>query len=75
MKITEKERKELVILYNNARNTPVIKMVNTCLSENAWYNVRRKLDELGRKYKFNPEEIAGINPKTGEIVVKSVGAK
>lgn len=35
----------------------------------AWNDVRRKMDELGKKYGFDPSKM-GINAETGEVVIR-----
>jgi len=69
IKLSEEDRQELVKLYARARTTPVIKMstLGPSWADQAWDDVRRKMDELGKKYGFNPKEMKGINPKTGEV--------
>ena len=34
----------------------------------AWDDVRHKMDELGKKYGFDPKLMKGINFKTGEVI-------
>ena len=62
--------KRLNQLYHNAASTPVI-----CFppgpdwAASAWEECRRFMDELGRKYGYDPR-VATINPATGEVRVK-----
>jgi hypothetical protein len=67
--LSEKDRKELAELYHKAEQTPVIKMSMSSPSwaDQAWEEVRTKMDELGKKYGFDPEKMKGISNKTGEV--------
>lgn len=38
------------------------------LADTPWSNVSQKMDELGKKYGFDPKKMKGINKKTGEFV-------
>ena len=71
IKLSEEDRKELVKLYERAQTTPVIKMSMSSPSwaTQAWDDVRRKMDVLGKKYGFDPKKMKGIKKKTGEIVL------
>lgn len=68
MKITEKENKKLQDLYKIAQTTPVItmKVGEKDWATEAWDRVRDYMDELGKKYGYNPATNA-IDPKTGEV--------
>ena len=70
IKLSEEDRKELAELYTRMLNTPVISL--TGRGEDSWQEqarrgVCRKLDELGKKYNFNPRKMKGIDAKTGEV--------
>lgn len=73
IKLSEEDRKELVNLYEEAKRTPMIAMSVKAGIEGrdwasqAWDRVKKKMDELGEKYGFNPREMKGINKKTGEV--------
>lgn len=69
MKLDEEDRKEIKRLYETAQTTPVITLgVGTkSFAEGAWDNVREKMDELSKKYGFDPKAMKGIDPETGEI--------
>ncbi len=64
-KLTEEEHKRVVELYNTAQNTPVITMGldQKSFSETAWDDVRRYMDELAKRY--------GYDPATGQISMDS----
>lgn len=70
IQLDEADRNELATLYNKMLNTPVVSL--TGRAEDSWQEqarkeVCRKLDELGKKYNFNPRKMRGINAKTGEV--------
>jgi len=68
--LSEEDRKELVKLYEDAQTTPVIYFrPGVSLADTAWRWVRQKMDELGKKYGFDPRKMKGINKKTGEIAL------
>jgi len=73
--LTKEERKELVKLYHEAMTTPMITMSVQAGIEGrdwatqAWNRVRAKMDELGKKYGYDPKA-AEINKKTGEVYQK-----
>ena len=69
--LSEEDRKALVALYEDAQTTPAILFdySHPDLATIAWMDVRRKFDELGKKYGFNPKQIKGINKVTGEILL------
>lgn len=73
IKLSEKDRQELVKLYTEAERTPMIAMsvqagiAGRDWATQAWNRVRAKMDELGQKYGFDPSEMRGINKKTGEV--------
>ena len=70
--LREEDRQELVKLYQEAQITPVL-VFRTGYPDTAalaWDRVRKKMDELGAKYGFNPAEIKGIKSDTGEVVLK-----
>lgn len=73
MKLEEEDKERLLELYRSAETTPVISFgVNQkSMAENAWDMVRAKFKELGEKYGFDPEDIKGIDPETGEVLLKS----
>ena len=70
--LSEEDRKELVELYRTAQTTPVIALSTEDMiagrtwSAMAWDRVRDKMEELGKKYGFNPRT-SPIDPKTGEV--------
>ena len=68
--LSDEDRKELVKLYENAQTTPAFSMIvgGRSLDDTPWSMVRRKMDELGKKYGFDPKKMKGFNRKTGEIV-------
>ena len=59
---------ELIELYQDARDTPVLFYGASDTATDAWNSVQRKMDELGKKYGFDPK-VSSIDPKTG-IVMK-----
>jgi len=66
-RITEEEEQHLRELYRRANETPVIWVGGTAdLASQAWSNVARYYEELGKKYGFKPNEVA-INTK-GEVM-------
>jgi len=73
IKLSEEDRKELVELYEEAEKTPMIAMsladgiAGRDWATQAWNEVKAKMDELGKKYGFDPSQMKGINKKTGEI--------
>jgi hypothetical protein len=58
--IDKHDYKELLELYKTAQTVPMIKMTSDPmekdLSTQAWDKVREKMDDLGRKYNYNPKE-------------------
>ena len=68
--LSEEDRKELVKLYEAAEKTPAVSMIigGRSLDDSAWSRVRGKMDELGKKYGFDPKKMKGFNRETGEIV-------
>lgn len=70
--LTKEEAEELTRLYHEAEITPVIgfsvaQMIGgRDLASLAWDRARAKMDELGRKYGYNPK-VAQI--KNGEVFV------
>jgi len=66
--LNTKDAGELLALYRRAQGTPVIKMSMSSPSwaDSAWEDVRRRMDELGKKYGFDPRKIKGIQPN-GEV--------
>lgn len=70
IKLSEEDRKELVALYEEAQTTPMIWTGgDSDWASQAWGRVRRKMDELGVKYGFDPRKMQGINKKTGEVLI------
>lgn len=69
IKLSEEDRAELVKLYETAQTTPMIRlsMGSKDWAAQAWDRVREKMDELGKKYGFNPKSMRGIDKKTGEV--------
>ena len=67
--LSEKDRKELAELYHKAETTPMIWMGGSSKdwSQQTWDEVRDKMDELGKKYGFDPRKMKGISNKTGEV--------
>lgn len=67
--LNEEDKNDLKKLYEDAQRTPVIYVGNTTssLADDAWDLVRKKFDELGRKYGFNPKQIKGISPADGTV--------
>jgi hypothetical protein len=70
MKLSEEEHQRLTALYKTAQTTPVIKLTSNPNEKDwataAWDKVREYMDELGRKYGYDPAKYA-IN-KDGEVV-------
>lgn len=70
--LSKGDREEVAKLYKLARTTPVVGFsVKQMLDGKDWasqaYNrLREKLDELGKKYGYNPREVQ-INQETGEV--------
>ena len=79
MRLEAEELQKLVELTNDAQTTPVIgfsmqqMMEGRDLASLAWNHVREYWKELGLKYGFTQEYVAGINKKTGEILFKILG--
>ena len=75
IKLLEEDRKELVKLYEEAERMPMIGFSVKQMIEGrdwasqAWDHVRKKMDELGEKYGFDPKRIRGISKKTGEVFI------
>lgn len=73
IKLSEEDRKELADLYHTAQTTPVIALTCQDMLEGrdwatlAWNDVRKKMDELGKKYGFDPRKMKGIDSKSGEV--------
>lgn len=73
--IPKDELQGLIDLTHKAEQTPVIAMSladglsGRDFSAQAWENVRAKWQELGRKYGFNPTQVRGIDPNTGEVFI------
>lgn len=67
--LSEEDRKALAELYHRAETTPMIWMGGNTKdwSRQAWDEVRAKMDELGKKYGFDPRQMKGISSKTGEV--------
>ena len=71
--LTKEEHEELTNLYHEAQTTPVIALSCADMlsgrdwASQAWDRVRAKMDELGKKYGYNPKT-AQINKK-GEVFV------
>lgn len=70
--LSEEDREELVKLYKEAQTTPVIALTTADMlsgrdwASQAWDRVRIKMDELGKKYGYNPRTVQ-VNNKTGEV--------
>jgi len=64
MKIEKEEYEKLLGLYKTAQEMPVMTtsieegMKHGSWADQAWEDVREYMDELGRKYNYNPEEYA-----------------
>ena len=69
VKLDEVDRKKLVEMYATAQRTPVITLGYgmTDFATQAWNEVRAFMQELGKKYGFDPGYIKGIDANTGEI--------
>jgi len=73
--LSEEDRKALAELYHRAETTPMIAMTSDDMlhgrdwASRAWDEVRAKMDELGKKYGFDPRTMKGISSKTGEVSV------
>ena len=69
VKLSEEDRKNLVDLYTTAETTPVLYLSGRppSAADLAWDAVRNFMDELGKKYSFNPAQMKGIDKETGEI--------
>jgi hypothetical protein len=65
--INKTDIEELNKLYAKAETMPMLLIGNVNIAERAWDKVREKMDELGKKYDFDPEKIQGIMPN-GEVV-------
>jgi len=72
MKLEEEDKNRLLELYRSAESTPVITfgVGQKSFAESAWDMVRAKFKELGEKYSFDPKDIKGIDPETGEVLLK-----
>lgn len=67
MKLTEEETNELVRLYQRMQSAPIVMLDHKHdYHEQCTEDVRRYMDNLGKKYGFDPQKIKGIN-KQGEI--------
>lgn len=72
--LSEEDRKELAEMYRRAQTTPVIWLPTEYnpnpkdWAQQAWDEVRAKMDDLGKKYGFDPKKIKGISSKTGEVL-------
>ena len=66
--ISQENLKELLELYETARNTPVItfSVSEPSFADKAWDKVREFQEELGKKYDYDWHKVA-INGK-GEII-------
>ena len=68
--LSEEDRAELVKLYKGAQTTTVLVYSTSPrirdTASDAWEHVRRKMDELGKKYGYDPQKVQ-INNKTGEV--------
>jgi hypothetical protein len=70
--LSKKETEELAELYHTAQTTPMIAFTTQAMLEGrdwaslAWDRVRKKMEELGEKYGYNPRKVQ-INNKTGEV--------
>jgi hypothetical protein len=75
MKIAEEEYKELMRLYKEAQETPVVALSTEELltrgswSDQAWNRVREYMDELGRKYSYDAAKFA--IGKDGELIERT----
>ena len=58
-KLTDEEHKKMIELHDRALNTPVIVLGKTMttpdLATTAWNEVRAYMDELGKKYGYDPK--------------------
>jgi len=53
--ITEEEHKKLLKLYDEATSTPVMIVGGVDISAHAWKSVKDYMEELGKKYGYNPQ--------------------
>lgn len=68
IKLNEEDRQKLVKLYHKAQITPVI-IIGFGIEDQAtlaWNRVRKFMDELGKRYGFDPS-VYSINTETGKI--------
>ena len=66
--LTTEEREKAAELYKDAQTTPVVTMGvgHKDWATQAWDRLRDYLNELGKKYGYDPEK-AGIDTNTGEV--------
>jgi hypothetical protein len=73
IKLSNEDREKLAKLYKTAETTPVIAFTCQDMAEGrdfaslAWNDVRNFMDELGKKYGFDPKKVA-ISRATGVVV-------
>lgn len=69
--LDEEDRQALVKLYDEAEHTPVIKfdVLGPSLADTMWNLVRKRLEELGEKYGFDPRQMKGVNKESGEVAL------
>jgi len=73
IKLSEEDRKKLAKLYETAQTTPMIAMSMQDGLEGrdwatlAWNEVRNFMDELGKKYGYDPKTNM-VNKDTGEVI-------
>ena len=66
IKITEEEYKKVQELYQKAAETPLMLMNGVDINSEAWRNVRKYMDMLGKKYNYDPAKNT-IN-RNGEVI-------
>jgi hypothetical protein len=72
IKLSEEDREKLAKLYETAQKTPMIALSSQDMLEGrdfaslAWNDVRNFMNELGKKYGFDPKKV-GISAATGGV--------
>lgn len=63
--LSEEDRKEVGELYHTVETTRTFPDP----AQMALYELKFKLEELGKKYSFDPEKVKGIVQETGEVLL------
>ena len=72
IKLSNDDKDKLAELYHRAQTTPVIAFDSAAaragedMATLAWNSMRKFMDELGKKYGYNPA-VCAINTETGEV--------